>query len=70
MDNDGDMVRISNEEDFSILSDDFETLKSVKLFIKSHQEVVESNLEGEEEVDENETSVIVFNDYPEVENVM
>ena len=69
MDNDGDMVRISNEEDFSILSDDFETLKSVKLFIKSHQEVVESNLELEE-VDENETSVIVFNDYPEVENVM
>jgi hypothetical protein len=32
-DAEGDIVRISNEEDFSILVEDFEVLKAVKLFI-------------------------------------
>lgn len=36
LDADNDLVRISNEEDFQILLEDFETMKSAKLFIKSH----------------------------------
>lgn len=37
-DEDGDLVRINNEEDFTILAEDFKTIKSVKLFIKESTE--------------------------------
>ena len=58
---DGDLVRINNEEDFTILAEDFKTIKSVKIFIKESEEVQTQN-DQYVEIINNE-----FEEYPEFE---
>ena len=63
-DEDGDLVRINNEEDFTILAEDFKTIKSVKIFIKESEEVQTPN-DQYVEIINNE-----FEEYPEFEQII